>query len=431
MPDTQKTIPAINRRRFIHMVGVTGALAVAGKVSASTPPAAPAAESGQAAATPESLTNGTPAVFAPTADGFTVSLPLAAPALVWVEYGETKRLGSVANSDPFGFVPHDDEVMKIRIGNLKPGTRYYWRVVTKQALPYVGNKSVEILGNPKEVRSKIYVTKTLAPNAAETRFSVWNDTHDKHETIRALHAARQADDDFMLWNGDMSNNVNARNLLAPLYVAPPGVDLADGPPIFVTRGNHDVRGLWASKMSNYVEYPGGQRPYYAFRTGPVAVIALDTGEDKPDNHRSFRGVAAFEPLIREQAAWLEEVTSRPDLRDAPYRLVMCHIPLRWTNEGPQDYTKKGFDRYSLRGRQAWQTALVKWGAQIVISGHTHRHVWMPATEEFPFNQLTGGGPRLDKATIISVRATAKKLNVRTTQIHDNSVLHSVDLKPLA
>ncbi|EIP96699.1 putative phosphohydrolase [Opitutaceae bacterium TAV1] len=418
----------MNRRKFINLISATGAAATIARV----PSTLAAADSGVNAPLPSTpLAKGTPAVFAATENGFTVSIPLAAPALVWIEYGETPQLGAIARADSFGFVPHDDVVVKISIRNLKSGARYYWRSVTRPALPYIGNLDAATLGSPEEIRSKIYTTKTLSPRAPETRFSIWNDTHDHHETIRALHAARKDDDDFLLRNGDMSNNVNDRDLLASLYVCPPGVDLADGPPVLVTRGNHDVRGLWANKMSDYVEYPDGPHPWYAFRTGPVGIIALDTGEDKPDDHRSFRGVAAFEPLIREQASWLEEIVRRPDLRDAPYRVVICHIPLRWIDETPPDYAGKGFDRFSLRARLAWHDALVRWGAQVVLSGHTHRHAWLPPAREFPYGQLVGGGPRMERATLIRVHASPERLNLQMARLQDGAPLQDLNFKPLA
>ena len=76
-------------------------------------------------------------------------------------------------------------------------------------------------------------------------------------------------------------------------------------------------------MPGVVATPNG-RPFYAFRSGPLAAICLHTGEDKPDDHPSFRGRVAFDELRREQAEWLAEVIHQPDFRDAPY-LSLIHI----------------------------------------------------------------------------------------------------------
>lgn len=410
----------MHRRQFITSIGAIGTLAAAGFAKPlAAAPADTAAPANAEAEPPASLLGGTPAVFAPTHESFTVTLSLGAAALAWVEYGETDALGSKAGSDEWGFVPHDTKVVKIRVTGLKPGTRYHWRAVLKP-----------LVGGGDEIRTAIYTTKTISPTAAETRFSVWNDTHDKPATIQKLHSLRRDDDDFLLWNGDLSNNVNDASLLPGIYVNPKEVDLAEGPPILLTRGNHDIRGIWANKMTDYVDFPGG-RPFYAFRSGPMAAIALDTGEDKPDTHPMFKGVAAFEPLIREQARWLDKIIQHPALRDAPYRVVFCHIPLRWTDEKQPDYDNKEWDHVSLRGRAAWHDALVRWGAQVVISGHNHRLTWMPATNEFPYAQLLGGGRWRSDGTVIRAHATAKELRLTAIRLKDESIGHESTLNPLA
>lgn len=363
------------------------------------------------------LFRGTPAVFAPTRESLVIAFPLHRAALVWVEYGETEKLGETANSDLYGIVPHDDQVVKVRLRNLLPGKRYHWRGVAR---PLEGGK---------EIHTRIYRSNTLPDVAPAVHFTVWNDTHDHEGTIQALHHSRREEDDFLFWNGDLSNNVEDRALLPELYVSPKKVDLAEGPPILLSRGNHDVRGVWANKMTDYVDFPRG-RPFYSFRTGPVAVLVLDTGEDKPDSHFSFGGVAAFEPLIREQAEWLESEIQKPGICDAPYRIVFCHIPLRWIDESPIDYDQGGYDAYSLRGRNAWTGALKRWGAQVVISGHTHESVWMPPTEEFPFGQLIGGGPKMNNATVIRGDADAGNLTLRLESLQTGKTLEKIVLNPV-
>jgi predicted phosphodiesterase len=416
----------MNRRNFLSAIAVVSTASAANAIPAGirTPSSARSPAAANAAPAAALLLKGTPVAFAPAPDGFTVSTGLGAPARAWVEYGETEALGSVADADPNGFVPHGENVLQIRVSSLRPGVRYFWRLAAAPLfpLPTPRNKATE--------HSPVYSLKTLAPGAASTQFTVWNDTHDRAETIKRLHAARHAEDDFLLWNGDVSNNVNLRSQIHRLYLSPKGADLAKGPPIFETRGNHDVRGVRANLIREYVAFPGG-RPFYAFRSGPLAAIALDTGEDKPDSHPSHCGIAAFEPLIREQTAWLEQAIRMPGICDAPYRVVFCHIPLRWTHEKKPDYAKNGFDHFSLRGRKAWAGALKRWGAQVIISGHTHRVAWLEPTDEFPFVQLTGGGPDLAAATLIHGRADASSLRIEVKKLADGSVLHDATFRPLA
>ena len=233
----------------------------------------------------------------------------------------------------------------------------------------------------------------------------------------------------MVWNGDTCNDWTSDALLIPTLLHPGKCDMTEERPLFITWGNHDSRGAHAFRMPDLVATPGGL-PFYAFRSGPVAVICLHTGEDKPDDHPSFNGRVAFDALRKEQARWLEETIKRPEIRDAPYRVVFCHIPLRWKDESPQDYSRTGFDRHSGRSRTSWHKSLVKWKAQVILSGHTHSSHWMPPTEKFPYGQLIGGGPKMTQATWTEGRADASQLILKVTNLQ-GTTLHEVNIRPLA
>jgi len=354
----------------------------------------------ESAAAPDGpLLKGTPVLYAPTDTGVTAVWGLSRPALGWIEYGPTSDLGLKLNSDPMGFVPHSDRVIKLRLHGLQPGTRYWWRVV-----------NAPLKGGPPEY-SALYSFKTLDPAGSTTRFAVWNDTHDQADTIGQLNRLTNAEPpDFLVWNGDVSNNIESPEVIPGLYVSPSKADLASGAPIFLVRGNHDVRGLWANRLTEYVDFPT-QRSFCAFRSGPLAAVILDTGEDKPDRHPSFLGVAAFEPLIEEQAHWLKRTLQLPAFKNAPFRLAFCHIPLRGKIENPVDYDRGGFDLYSRRGREAWHNALVQWGVQAIISGHTHSWAYLPETAEHPYAQVVGGGPSLKNAVVITGMASPTELRL--------------------
>jgi hypothetical protein len=402
----------MNRRKFLATMGVASLAAATGKPTLRADDSTPKSEPGSKA----SLADGTPAVYAPTNSGATIVWTVNAPARGWIEYGETRELGQVFNSDEFGFVPHGERVIRVRLRGLKPGTQYWWRTVTV------------LLGGGEQEVSPVYSFRTLDPAAAETRFAVWNDTHNHAETIVKLHNLTQAEPaDFLIWNGDASNNIDNSGVIPGLYVHPSGVDLSKGPPILFSCGNHDCRGLWAGEVYHYVDFPTG-RPYYALRSGPLAIIVLDTGEDKPDNHPTFRGVPASEPLIQAQKQWLKRVIQRREIKNAPYRLAFCHIPLRWQVEEKVDYDKGGFDWFSRRGREAWNESLTTWGVQAVISAHMHQWAVLPGTTEFPYDQIVGGGPTAESATVIRGFAANQEMKI-TLQGLDGKTRQTVSYKP--
>ena len=138
---------------------------------------------------------------------------------------------------------------------------------------------------------------------------------------------------------------------------------------------------------------------------------------------------AFEPLRREQAEWLADTIRQPGFRDAPYRIVFCHIPLRWKTERIPDYASGGFDHFSFRSREAWHGALVDWKTQLVISGHTHSAAYIPPTDEFPYAQVTGGGPQMGSATWMLGEADGDKLKLEVRNL-EGIIRHEVELRPV-
>jgi hypothetical protein len=350
--------------------------------------------------------------MAPRTDGAEIVWGVSRLSRGWVEVKQAAEAQRFDMSE-FGFVPQGEKALRVRISGLQPGTRYTYRAVTEAAaLPTAREAS-----DWREFR-------TLDATAHETHFAVWNDTHQNAETISRLHGMTPPVD-FLLWNGDICNDWVKDELLVPTLLHPAGTDFTAQRPLAFVWGNHDVRGAYGFRLADYAAAPQG-RPFYAFRSGPVAFVCLDTGEDKADAHPSFKGRVAFEPLRREQAQWLHNyVLATPELRDAPYRVLFCHIPLRWTDESQTD----SYDWFSKRSRDLWHDALVKWGVQIVISGHTHEHAWLDPAPGFPYTQCVGGGPKPPDATLIEAKADGQALRF-TMRALDGTLLKEAEFKPL-
>lgn len=383
----------LGRRRFLG--GLTTGVLTGAASHVATPFAGAQGAGPDAGAS--SLTRTPVAVMAPRPDGFEAVWAVHALCQGRIAWQSDDGTHGEAAADDFGFVPQGGLVLRVPVTGLHPGRRYRIRAITRS-----GDGQREEVGPWKSFR-------TLDPRAAATSFVVWNDTHVNQATLQQLHAVSPAAD-FLVWNGDTCNDWTSEELLVPTLLHPGQRDITEGRPLFLVWGNHDVRGRHAYAMPRMVATPSG-RPFYAFRSGPVAAVCLHTGEDKPDSHPSFGGRVAFDGLRREQAEWLEDVLNRPGLRDAPYRIVFCHIPLRWLDESVQDYAKTGFDRHSGRSRTAWHESLVRWRAQLVVSGHTHQAAWLPATREFPYSQLVGGGPSPAGATWMEGTADASRLQI--------------------
>ncbi len=353
--------------------------------------------------------------MAPRADGAEAVWAVTQLCTGKIQWEAQDGSSGTAATDPFGLVPQGDKVIRVRFAGLKPGSTYRVRSITVA------------IADGKQETSPWKTFRTLAPSAKSSEFVVWNDTHANSQAIQKLHEVTPSAD-FLIWNGDTCNNWTASDLLVPTLLHPGGCDITEGRPLFTVWGNHDVRGPYAFEMPWMMPTPSG-RPFYAFRSGPVGAICLHTGEDKPDDHPSFQGRVSFDVLRREQAEWLLETIRQPEMRDAPFRVIFCHIPLRWLNERAPDYGNGGFDHFSLRSRIAWHEALVAWKTQLIISGHTHMNAWIPPNDAFPYGQVTGGGPQPASATCIRVRASSNELNLQVNGL-DGKALNEVKLQPL-
>jgi hypothetical protein len=366
------------------------------------------------------LVTSPPVVMAPRSDGFELVWGVSRLSRGWLEWKAADGSSGAVGADPFGMVPQGDRVLRVRASGWRPGAELRVRAVTEAvAFP------------PQRHESDWKPVRLLDEASGTARFAVWNDTHQRDDTLRALHAVTP-EVDVLIWNGDLCNDWTDPTSFASTVLSPAGLDVTAGRPLAVVVGNHDVRGAWGFQLQDFVATPEG-RPFTAFRIGPVACVILHTGEDKPDDHPSFEGRVAFEPLRAEQAAWLREITAEPALRDAPFRVVFCHIPLRWIEEPVVDYDSGGYDDFSRMSRDAWHDALVAWGAQVVVSGHTHAPAWVEPTEDFPYGQLVSGGPDTDPtsdeaALWIEGAASASEL-VLTLRTLTGDVVHEIRVTP--
>ncbi len=357
-----------------------------------------------------------PVLTNPAPDAVTVMWAANAPATGWVEYGETEQLGQLARGWDQGLLPFEDRYMKIRLQGLKPGTRYFYRVRSEYTV-YDWHKGILCDTEPAAV-SEIYSFTTHDTRAAETRFTIWNDTHEQPDTLRALHAAHEkSPGDFMVWNGDLATDLYSEEMMLEQYLNPAGLPFAARTPYYFVRGNHDTRGPYARGITRVTDVPE-DRFYYSFRQGPLAVIVLDTGE--PEADPVFSKLSDFEPFRAQQALWLAKAIERPEFAGAPYRLLICHIPLWWKNE-------RRTGTYCMDARVKWHDLLVKGRIQAVISGHTHEPDCYRANERHPYVQLIGGGPRPAWATYIQGHADKDRLKLTQYKL-SGAVQFEVEIK---
>jgi predicted phosphodiesterase len=95
----------------------------------------------------------------------------------------------------------------------------------------------------------------------------------------------------------------------------------------------------------------------------LAVIVLDSGEDKPDSDLEYGGTAAYDAYREQLAAWLKQAIQSEDIRTAPVKIALLHVPF-----------EKGKGWYgSNELKRLFVPILNEAGVDLMLSGHTHSY----------------------------------------------------------
>lgn len=363
-----------------------------------------------------------PVVQHPSSDGFTVHFAVSALTTGWVEWGwAADQLDQIAMAAEHGLVRASDLALSIRVrlGEAAVGRPVYYRIVA-QPLAY---KTAYQLERGESIASQVQRLRLPSAEADRITIAIVNDTHENQATLDALHERVAAvDPDILVWNGDTCNDFDAKDDPMQIVLNPqrnPAKGWASTRPLLFVPGNHDVRGQRARELSaGLSSWPDqSELPYnFALRLGPVALVGLDTGEDKPDAHPVFAGTAAYEPYREQQAAWLKKAVERPEIAQAPIRIAICHIPLRGLPGHNDGTTLEGYAYYSGMGAKLWLPTLRKARFAAVISGHMHQHRIDDPTENEPVMQVVGGGPRPEGATLTILQAEGSTAELRVEDL---------------
>lgn len=403
-----------SRRRFLTTLTATAAT---GGLLANTAAGQDSAEVPRAAgdATPL-LLDSPPVLQTPTSHSIGVAWAVGGNATGWVDYGDTPELGKRAIASAHGLNPLSERYLSARITGLTPGQTVYYRV----GVAPIHFKNAYNIERGEAVMGPVYQFKTTSAGPESASFACINDTHQNKTTLTKLaDALAESPGDYLVWNGDVFNDIYDDNQVVEQILRPVDRPYAAERAVLFTGGNHDVRGPHARVLDNAVLPWTGQGPLgrsFAVRQGPLAMIGLDTGEDKPDAHPVFAGLANFEPYREAQRDWLAEVLKQEEISTAPHLVVFCHIPLRGREGDNGGNTLEGYARYCQQGQELWAPLLSEAKAALVISGHTHRYRYDKPNDDFPFAQLVGGAPQPERATLIRGTADGGTLTVTVVDL---------------
>ena len=399
----------MNRREFLMAGGALAAtVATTGASAAEKKGAEPAAKAGRLIVSPPVLQNA-----AETSMGIGFAVSDMANGYVMLSTEPDMTNARKVKCGGYRVTDMNDRIMLVRLTGLEPATKYYYTIGADR-IEYKGGYAMKIVGNEEDPR--IYSFTTLG-TATEGHFCVINDTH-AHMGAFGLAIDKIADlnPSCVVWNGDACNTQETVDSLLPIFYTPKidRVCYAANLPYLFVPGNHDNRGLAARHLERAIMFrqpeERSSRDWdlgrnFAVRCGDIAMIGLDTGEDKLDGRDVFAGLFNMEPYRVAQRDWLADALARPEIRTAPYIVAFCHIPLYDSDprSNPGDVDKDGDGRYSAdyafwqrTCQQLWGPLFERYGVQLVVAAHKHRFRYDAPNEDHAWAQIVGGGPDLGK-----------------------------------
>ena len=312
-----------------------------------------------------------------TEDGVTVLWTTNKPALSWVEATEDdgRSFYAAEHTRHYETVAGRKQAHKtlhaVRLNNLRPGTKYCYRIFSQEVLEWKHGDNV-LYG--RTVASNVYKRapfrfRTFPATGTDCSFVILNDIHGRADYMAELVKNEDfSTHDFVLFNGDMSSSVESGEQLFKDYLDASAALFAAGTPILFTRGNHETRGVFADSLGDY--FPGRDGRFYGiYRYGDVCILLLDCGEDKPDDHAEYNGLADYDAYRAEECAWLKKAVRSEEFLTASARIVLLHIP-----------PAAGAWHGSVHLNELFVPVLNEAGIDLMLCGHDHRYSFHPAGE---------------------------------------------------
>lgn len=355
-----------------------------------------------------------------------------------------------------------DTVIQVRVTGLKPATKYYYRIGADR-ISYLGGYKMKILGNEEDPRIYRFTT---AGRKAKDHFCVINDTHVKWEPFSlVIEKVAALAPSCVIWNGDASNTEETIEAQKRIFLNPEieRTDYASEIPYLFCPGNHDSRG-WANRHLEKVwmfrqpeerdsrDWDLGRN--FAVRMGDIALIGLDTAEDKMDTNPRFAGLFTSGPYREAQVAWLRDALQQPEIKEAPYLVAFCHIPLYdpRPDANPGDIAPDDTDPRYKTDYAAWQRTcarlwtplLAEAGCQLIITAHQHCYRYDAPDGDRPWAQIVGGAPSMGYTvtkegerketpahfpTVIEGTVRRKKLCIKVHNVLTGKVVDTFEYAP--
>lgn len=198
---------------------------------------------------------------------------------------------------------------------------------------------------------------------------------DAHNNVEKPIKAAQTfgNIDFLILNGDVIEDSSKPSNFMNIYKICSELTKGEKPTVF-SRGNHDLRGIYAEKFADYTPTHLGNT-YYTFRLGNIWGILLDCGEDKVDDHPEYGFTVACHVFRERQTEFIKSIIENSknefEADGVKHKIVISHNAFVHRYNPPFDIEQDIFSEWSKLLKENVKP-------EIMICGHAHElNVYYP------------------------------------------------------
>lgn len=337
------------------------------------------------------------------------------PSVGWIEMAPDDNSNFYAQERNKLFDTHigikrTSTIHVVKVGGLQSGTRYRYRVCAQEVLEHKGHQVIYGKITATDVYNKAPLSfVTLDSSKATVSFAMVNDIHGDNDRLEKM--VGQCDlkqTDLFLFNGDMVSVVQDQEQLFGGFMDKAVELFASSIPAYYCRGNHETRGPMAPYFKDYFN-PKEEELYYMFRQGPVCFVVLDCGEDKPDSDVEYYGITAYDEYRTRQTQWLEKALESDLYRNAPFKVIVCHMPPFGGWHGELDIARK------------FIPLLNEAKPDVYLTAHLHQYIRRGVGEEGVAFPLIVNSDK----TLLKAQVDQNRLDIRIYDLDGKEIDHLV------
>lgn len=293
-----------------------------------------------------------PSVYA-VRDRYVIIVAVNAPCTMWAKVGDHEFFDDSNGILRTASLTHKIEIPAKLLNECKKYTLCFRKVIERK--PYYSEL--------EEVETFSSDFRTIP----EDNIRIFH-IADAHNRIDGpVSAANKAGEhDLLILNGDIPNHSGDIKYFAAIHCIAGEITKGQYPVIF-SRGNHDMRGIYAEQIADHTPTDNG-KSYFSVNLGPLWALVLDCGEDKPDTNVEYGHTICCADFRKRQTEYIKAVCNSAEKEFSAlgvnYKLIISHIPFSFHYNPPFNIEEERYAEWCHAIKENIQPDLM-------LAGHIH------------------------------------------------------------